>query len=97
MLDSDIVHIRRPDGRDYDGLLHVNPEGKEKGLIMLYNPLEVPVAKTIKVNLYYTGLSENAVLTNQDGDKLQMSLNRDYSINLPIHIPAKSQQWFVIN
>ncbi|AKP51592.1 hypothetical protein CA2015_2171 [Cyclobacterium amurskyense] len=97
VLDSDIVHIRRPDGKDYDGLLHVNPEGKDKGLIMLYNPLEVPVVKTIKVNLYYTGLSEQAILTNQNGEKLSISLNRDYSISLPINIPAKSQQWFVIN
>ncbi|MBR9776844.1 MAG: hypothetical protein GYB55_18195, partial [Cytophagales bacterium] len=97
VLDSDIVHIRRPDGKDYDGLLHVNPEGKDKGLIMLYNPLKVPVVKTIKVNLYYTGLSEQAILTNQNGEKLSISLNRDYSISLPINIPAKSQQWFVIN
>ena len=40
VLDGDIIHLRRPDGRDWDGILHVNPDGEEKGLIMLYNPLE---------------------------------------------------------
>ena len=32
VLDADIVHLRRPDGRDWDGFLHVNPQGTKKGL-----------------------------------------------------------------
>ena len=31
ILDSDIVHVRRPDGRDLDMILHVNPRLPEKG------------------------------------------------------------------
>ncbi len=26
ILDSDIIHVRRPDGRDIDCILHVNPQ-----------------------------------------------------------------------
>ncbi len=96
VLDGDIVHIRRPDGRDFDGLMHVNPFGDEKGLIMLYNPLDEPIVKTIPVNLYYTGLSKRAVLTGEDGKAMKVKLNRDYSIDLPVSIPPKSQQWFVV-
>ncbi|MBN2814380.1 MAG: alpha-galactosidase, partial [Bacteroidales bacterium] len=40
ILNSDIIHLRRADGRDWDGLLHVDPAGKEKGLLMLFNPLD---------------------------------------------------------
>ena len=96
VLDGDIVHLRRPDGRDYDGLLHVNPFGEEKGLLMLYNPLDVPIQKDISVNLYYTGLDKEARLEDNKGNKISLELNRDYTIELPVNIPPRSQQWFVI-
>ncbi len=32
ILESDIIHLRRPDGRDWDGILHVNPALKTRGL-----------------------------------------------------------------
>ncbi|MEX2592790.1 MAG: hypothetical protein WD426_08445 [Anditalea sp.] len=96
ILDSDIVHIRRPDGRDFDGILHVNPFGEDKGLIMLYNPLDTPVKKTLPVNLYYAGLKENAMLTDGQGNEMVLQLQRDYTIELPINIPPRSQQWFLV-
>ena len=40
ILDSDLIHLRRADGRDWDGWLHVNPALAERGLAMFYNPLE---------------------------------------------------------
>jgi hypothetical protein len=40
ILDSDLIHLRRADGRDWDGWLHVNPRLPECGLAMFYNPLE---------------------------------------------------------
>src|SRR5665648_1239136 len=57
ILNSDIIHLRRADGRDWDGILHVNPSGNEKGLLMLYNPLNVPITRNIRVPVYYTGLN----------------------------------------
>lgn len=96
ILDSDVVHIRRPDGRDYDGILHVNPHLDEKGLIMLYNPLDIPIKKNIKINLYYTGLKDKAQLIDHEGKETELMLQRDYSVALPVNIPANSQQWFVI-
>ena len=38
ILDSDVVHLRRPDGRDWDGLLHVNPDQPTRGLAVIHNP-----------------------------------------------------------
>ena len=40
ILNADIIHLRRADGRDWDGIMHVNPHGKTKALLMLYNPLK---------------------------------------------------------
>ena len=96
ILDSDIIHVRRPDGQDYDGILHVNPQLEEKGLLMLYNPLEVPIKKVIDVNLYYTGLVQTASISKNDGESRDYNIDRDYSIGLEIEIPARSWTWYVI-
>lgn len=96
ILDSDVIHIRRPDGQDYDGLLHVNPNHEEKGLLMLYNPLEEPIKKTINVNLYYTGLDDKATISNNDGTGKEFEIDRDYNVQLEIEIPARGWTWYVI-
>jgi hypothetical protein len=88
--------VRRPDGQDFDGLLHVNPQLEEKGLLMLYNPLETPIKKTINVNLYYTGLDNTAKITQNDTDEFTTKIKRDYSIDISIEIPARGWTWYVI-
>lgn len=94
VLDADIIHLRRPDGRDYDAILHVNPQGKEKGLLMVYNPLNEPVTREIEVDLYYTGLKDQAWVTENDGVAGKRTL-QDSKMKLQVIIPAKSQKWFV--
>jgi len=96
ILDSDVIHVRRPDGQDYDGLLHVNPQLEEKGLLMLYNPLETPIRKTININLYYAGLESEAKIIKNDDEESSLKINRDYTIDLLIEIPARGWTWYVI-
>jgi hypothetical protein len=96
VLDADLVHLRRPDGRDWDGILHVNPGGKEKGLLMLHNPLGEPVVKTLRIPLYYTGLTTTATLRERDGPPTVLRLDREFSIQLPVTIPARGRTWFSI-
>lgn len=94
VLDGDIIHIRRPDGRDYDALLHTDPAGKEKGLLMVYNPLDEQITREIDVDLYYTGLKNKVMLTENDGVPKSQILNGTKA-RLKVTIPAKSQHWFV--
>ena len=96
VLDGDIIHVRRPDGRDYDAILHVNPHGKERGLLMVYNPLEEPIRKQISVDLYYTGLTQTATLYEQDGKARKVRIDDRHKALIDIEVPAKSQTWFVI-
>ncbi len=95
ILDSDIIHVRRPDGQDFDGILHVNPQLEEKGLLMLYNPLEAAIHKTIGVNVYYTGLNKQAMVYHEGLDPENLIIDRDYTVEIPIDIPARSQTWYV--
>ena len=96
ILDSDIIHLRRPDGRDWDGLLHVNPQGEEKGFLMLYNPLERDIMRTIAVPVYYTGLGDKLTLTNGDGESRTLAISRDYTIDLEVTIPAKGHAYYIL-
>lgn len=96
VLDSDIIHIRRPDGTDYDAILHVNPEGNEKGLLMIYNPLTEPIKRNLTVDLYYTGITDKAVCIDSEGNESILPVARDYTITIPVEIPANSQTWFIL-
>ena len=96
ILDSDIIHLRRPDGQDWDGLLHVNPALPECGLAVIYNPLEEPIQRQIKLPLYYTGLTDQAVVRWEDGRTEAVMLARDYSVMLTVKVPARGRVWFTV-
>ncbi|MGI9456633.1 MAG: hypothetical protein ACR2NU_08730 [Aeoliella sp.] len=96
ILESDIIHGRRPDGRDLDWMLHVNPRGKEKGMLVVYNPLLRDVTKTIKVNLYYTGLTDVAQISHEDAPAERHEIARDYTIKLEVTVPAGGMAWYVM-
>lgn len=96
ILDSDIIHLRRADGRDYDAILHVDPVGEEKGLLMIYNPLNETIKRKIRINLYYTGLKTEALVIGEHGDAYKLPINRDYNAIFEVEIPARSQKWLVI-
>ncbi len=96
ILNSDIIHLRRADGRDWDGILHVNPSGKEKGLLLVFNPLNVPITRDINVPVYYTGLNSKIQVEDPDGKVKVVSINREYEITLNVTIPAKGYTYYII-
>jgi hypothetical protein len=95
-LDSDIIHVRRADGRDIDCMLHVNPTLRTKGLAMVFNPLNRHVKKELTLPLYYTGLTKTAQIRQQENKPKEYKLERDYTVTIPISMEAKSVTWFVI-
>jgi hypothetical protein len=96
ILDSDIIHVRRPDGRDLDVILHVNPRLPEKGLAVVYNPLDQDVRKTIRLPLYYTGLTHAAFVREQDGKSQRYILDRAYNVEVSVNVRARGMTWLVI-
>ena len=96
ILDSDIIHLRRADGRDWDGWLHVNPHLRERGLAVFYNPLSTPIQRQIRLPLYYTGLSDFALLRWENGKSEKAALARDYCVLVKVQIPAHNRTWLSI-
>ncbi len=95
VLDADLIHLRRANGRDWDGWLHVNPSGKEKGLAFIYNPLPEPIERNIRVPLHYTGLTESALVSINGAEAAPVRLDRDESVTLPVTIPANGRTWLL--
>jgi hypothetical protein len=100
ILNSDIVHVRRPDLSGIDAMLHVNPNATqcdERGLLMIWNQTPEPQVTTLSVPLYYTGLTTTARVSVEGSDPpTEYQLARDYSILLNVSMPAMSVTWMVV-
>ena len=77
-------------------MLHVNPRLKSKGLLAVFNPLDQPVTRTLRVNLYYTGLKDTARLRERDGRANRLKLSRDHTVEIPVTVPAQGMNWFTV-
>jgi len=97
ILNADIIHLRRADGRDWDGIMHVDPAGKTKGLVLLYNPLKTAITRTIKLPLYYTGLANIAHVKEQEGTQKTFVVDKAGNISLRFTIAAESYTWFTVD
>jgi hypothetical protein len=96
ILNSDIIHLRRADGRDWDGWLHVNPSLKQKGLMMIFNPTQQKITRNIRVPLYYTGLKTTASVSIMGAVAVPYRLNREFEIILPLTLEAEGYTWVVV-
>ena len=95
ILNADIIHLRRADGRDWDGWMHVNADLANKALVMIFNPLKQSITRTIDVPLYYAGLTTKARLI-QDGRAMEYPLDRNYNAHVKITVPPEGYIWFVV-
>ena len=96
ILESDVIHGRRADGRDVDWILHANPSLRYKGMLVAFNPLDECVERTLKVDLYYTGLDKTARIREREGKRHTHQLARDYSVDIDIDLGPQAFTWFVI-
>jgi hypothetical protein len=96
ILESDLIHLRRPDGADIDAVLHVNPQLSERALAVVFNPTDQPITRSVKLPLYYSGLTAEARVSERDAAPKIYRLDRDYSISVPMQIPAHGLTWLVV-
>jgi hypothetical protein len=96
ILDADVIHLRRPDGRDWDGLLHVNAQTREKGLAVVFNPTAQAITRTVRLPLHYTGLSGRARVRVDDGPEQVMTVDATESIDVVLTIPQGGQRFILI-
>ena len=96
ILNADIIRLRRADGREWDGWMHVDPQGKEKALIMLFNPLDQTITRKLRIPVYYTGLTGQVELSEQEGIVKKYTVSTDNFVEIEVEIPANYLTWFTL-
>jgi len=96
ILEADVIHLRRPDGRDWDGILHVDPRLSPCALAMLHNPLDEAIRRTVVLPLRHAGLRNAARVREKDGEPRTCALDHEYRVRVPVEIPARGLTWLVI-
>ena len=96
ILESDVIHIRRADGRNLDAIVHVNPNLEEKGLVMVWNPTDAEMTQDVRVPLYYAGLDGGCTVAAEDGRPKKLKLSADGSFVLRATVPARGCRWWVV-
>lgn len=97
ILESDIIHGRRADGRDIDYLVHVNPRLKTRALVMVHNPLAVAVERELSLPLYYTGLKDTVLVSLEDARPRKSKLDRQDRLLVRVKVPAQSRTWLTVS
>ena len=96
ILNAPMVHLRRADGRDWDGWMHVSPTLKDRAFVLLFNPTNEILKRIIRLPLYYTGLKDAALVRLKDKQELMVRPGHDRSIELTVNIPPGGYTWYVI-
>ena len=95
ILESDVIHGRRADGRDIDWMLHVNPKLDERAFLSAYNPTDKPITKTINVPLYYSGLTDSASVSENGGLAKIIMLDQHRRTKMTLTIPPQGYSYVV--
>jgi hypothetical protein len=96
ILNAAIIQLRRADGRDLYGWMQVDPTLPQKGLVMLFNPTDQPITRTIALPLYYTGKTKQAYVIDAKGVSTRYHLSRGHTILFTYSLPANGYNWFLI-
>jgi hypothetical protein len=62
-------------------------------LAVFYNPLTTPIERRIRLPLYYSGLTHEALVRYENGATQTLHLERDYSAEVNVTIPASGHTW----
>jgi hypothetical protein len=96
ILESDLIHGRRADGRDVDWMLHVNPRLDPCAMLVAFNPLDRDLERELDVDLQFTGLA-GAALAEADGAEPQrIELDSRGRARVRVRVPAAGFTWIAL-
>jgi hypothetical protein len=93
ILESDLVVLRRADGADWDGWLHVDPSGPVPGLAMLYNPRPVVLRRSVRLPLEYTGLRGAALVEVEGSSARMLAADERGRVEVEVELPPRGSKW----
>lgn len=96
ILESDVIHVKRANGRDLDAILHVDPFGHRRGMLLVWNPGDQDVTEDLDVPLYFSGLRGKASVTDSRGSTTQVKLNGQGVGRFKVTVPKHGMAWYEV-
>ena len=96
ILESDVIHLRRADGRRLDSVLHVNPSLETKAMLVVYNPTRAALTEQLEVPLYYSGLKGRANLYESGTRASTLELSPEGKARIKVTVPPGSCAWYTV-
>jgi len=92
ILESDVVHLRRADGRRLDFILHVNNASSPKAMLVAYNPTGERLSEVVKVPM-----KSGSVRVRERESRSSTMKVTNGSIQIKLDIPAKGWTYYPID
>lgn len=93
ILEADVVHLRRPDGRGTDYVLHVDPRGPIKAMLLSWNPTSEDVEEELTVPLRYSGLRGSATVAFEGSKPSKIAVGPEGACRIRWNVPARGMRW----
>lgn len=93
LLESDVLHLRRANGRTLDGLLHVNPALPTQAMLAVFNPTDHEITETWNIPLYYAGIAGDLVAAPEGKEGPRLKTDRFCRIQQELKVPAGGFRW----
>ena len=102
IINADVVHVRKPTGRSWDAIMHVDPRaaaGAPRGFAIFWNPLRTASLNlTTTLSVYYCGFAEGATVqaTWKDGSTQALPQSAFFSVPIARTLPPQSYDWVAL-
>jgi len=63
---------------------------------LVFNLTDKTIKKNLVLPLYYTGLTDKAIIREREGKPGEFNLDREFKVRLPVEVKASSFTWFII-
>jgi len=103
VLNGDVVHVRKPTGRDWDAMMHVLPSaapGEARAFAIFFNPTTSDLALNTSLAVYYAGFAagpSQVQLEWDDGSTEQATQDAAFGVRLGRTIPARGFVWAALS
>ncbi len=96
ILESDIVHLRRADAREIDGILHVAPSGKPRGMALFFNPAAAARRYEARLPIAWAKARDSVRIQIGEGRWQERTIGAEGTLDVSLTVPAIGMAWVVI-
>lgn len=101
ILAADIVHVRKPTGRAWDAMMHVDATaapGQPRGFAVFFNPTNASAAVVTTLPVYYCGFAPAAAIaaTFSNGSTAQLPQDGFFGLPLTFTLAPRGYEWVAL-